>query len=120
FTGDYVRGDVEAIGFDPTYQTQISQTVIDSGAGSIADLQEGPDGNLYYVSIYQGSLTEILPTGPFPPSAFIAVSPNAGPAPLSVQFSAGGSADPYGRPLTYAWNFSDGSATSTDRNPAYQ
>jgi glucose/arabinose dehydrogenase/regulation of enolase protein 1 (concanavalin A-like superfamily) len=120
FFGDYVRGDVEAVGFDPTYQTETSQTVIDTGAGSIADLEEGPDGNLYYVSIYQGALTQISAIGPFPPSAGIAVTPNAGAAPLSVQFSSGGSSDPYGLPLTYAWDFGDGLGTSTAPNPTYQ
>jgi glucose/arabinose dehydrogenase/regulation of enolase protein 1 (concanavalin A-like superfamily) len=120
FFGDYVRGDVEAVGFDPTYQTEVSQTVVDSGAGSIADLEVGPDGNLYYVSIYQGSFTEIFPTGPFPPSAAIGSSVNAGLAPLSVQFSSSGSSDPYGLPLTDSWNFGDGSAPSSDPNPAHQ
>lgn len=65
FFGDYNRGDIEAVTFDPTYTTEISDTVFDSGAGTIADLQEGPDGNLYYVSIFEGTFTKITAVGPF-------------------------------------------------------
>jgi glucose/arabinose dehydrogenase/regulation of enolase protein 1 (concanavalin A-like superfamily) len=119
FFGDYVRQDVEAVAFDPTYATEVSQTVIDSGAGSIADLEVGPDGNLYYVSIYNGSFTRIYPTGPFPPSAASAATPAAGLGPLTVQFSSAGSSDPYGLALSYSWDFGDGSAPSTDPNPSH-
>ncbi|HKS71462.1 MAG TPA: PQQ-dependent sugar dehydrogenase [Ktedonobacterales bacterium] len=119
FVGDYNRMDIEAVAFDPTYQTEISDTIFDSSAGTIADLQEGPDGNLYYVSIYEGTFTEIYPTGPFPPTAVASASPNAGLAPLTVQFSSAGSSDPYGLPLTYSWNFGDGSPVSTAANPSH-
>ncbi len=66
FFGDYNRGDIEAVAFDPTYTTAISDTVFDNSAGTIADLQEGPDGNLYYVSIFEGTFTKITAPGPFP------------------------------------------------------
>src|SRR5438876_1316256 len=77
FFGDYNRGDIEAVTFDPTYNTEISDNVFDSSAGTIADLQEGPDGNLYFVSIFEGTFSKISPTGPFPPTAAVSASPNA-------------------------------------------
>jgi glucose/arabinose dehydrogenase/regulation of enolase protein 1 (concanavalin A-like superfamily) len=119
FFGDYNRGDIEAVAFDPTFTTETSDTVFDSGAGTIADLQEGPDGNLYYVSIFEGTFTKISPSGPFAPVASVATSPNAGLAPVNVQFSSAGSSDPYGLPLTYSWNFGDGSPLSTSANPSH-
>lgn len=119
FFGDYNRGDIEAVSFDPTYNTEISDNVFDSSAGTIADLQEGPDGNLYFVSIFEGTFSEIYPTGPFPPVAAASASPNAGMPSLAVQFSSTGSSDPYGLPLTYSWDFGDGSPVSTDPNPSH-
>ncbi len=119
FFGDYNRTDIEAVAFDPTYRTETSETEFDAAAGTIADLQEGPDGDLYYVSIFEGTFTKVYPVGPFPPSAAATASPNAGSAPLTVQFSSAGSSDPYGHSLTYSWNFGDGSATNTTASPSH-
>jgi len=119
FFGDYNRQDIEAVSFDPTFTTETADTVFDNTAGTIADLQEGPDGNLYFVSIFNDSFSEIYTTGPFTPTASISSSPNAGLAPLSVQFSSAGSSDPYGLPLTYSWDFGDGSPVSTSANPSH-
>ena len=119
FFGDYNRLDIEAVKFDPTYTTEISDTVFDSSVGTIADLVEGPDGNLYYVSIFEGTFTEIYATGPFAPTAVASASPNAGLASLNVQFSSVGTNDPKGLALTYSWDFGDGSAVSTAANPSH-
>jgi PKD repeat protein len=119
FFGDYNRRDIEAVTFDKTYSTEISDKVFDSNAGTIADLREGPDGSLYYVSIFEGTFTKISPNGPFTPVAAASVDTNAGLAPLTVHFSSAGSSDPYGAPLTYSWNFADGTPASTDANPSH-
>lgn len=119
FFGDYNRQDIEAISFDPTYTTETSDTVFDNAAGTIADMQEGPDGNLYYMSIFNETFSEIYATGPFPPTASVSANQNAGLAPLTVQFSSAGSSDPYGLALTYSWNFGDGSPASTSANPSH-
>ena len=119
FFGDYNRLDIEAVKFDPTYTTEVSDTVFDSSVGTIADLQEGPDGDLYYVSIYEGQFWKIYPTGPFAPNAAASASPNAGQGPLTVQFPSAGSSDPTGLPLTYSWDFGDGSPVSTSPNPSH-
>ncbi|MEO6891395.1 MAG: PQQ-dependent sugar dehydrogenase [Ktedonobacteraceae bacterium] len=119
FFGDYNRQDIEAVTFDPTYSTEISDTVFDNSAGTIADLQEGPDGNLYYVSIFEGTFSKISAVGPFSPVAAASASPNAGLASLTVQFSSAGSSEPYGLPLSYSWDFGDGSPVSTDANPSH-
>jgi glucose/arabinose dehydrogenase len=119
FFGDYNRRDIEAVTFDPTYKTEVSDTVFDSMAGTIADLQESPDGNLYFVSIFEGTFSKVSAVGPFAPTAAAAATPNAGTGPLATQFSSAGSSDQYGLPLTYSWDFGDGSAPSTLANPSH-
>ena len=42
-----------------------------------------------------------------------------GPSPLTVQFSSSGSSDPDSQPITYSWNFGDGSPISTQANPSH-
>ena len=119
FFGDYNRRDIEAVTFDPTYQTAISDNIFSNQAGTIADLEQGPDGSLYFVSIFEGKFSKIAPTGPFPPTAAASESPNAGLAPFTTQFSSAGSSDPFGKPLTYSWNFGDSSPINTSANPSH-
>jgi uncharacterized repeat protein (TIGR01451 family) len=119
FLGDYNRRSIDAVTFAPGYRTPASDTVFDTNAGTIADLVEGPDGNLYFLSVFEGTLNEISAPGPFPPTATASATPDAGPAPLTVNFSSAGSSDPYGKTLTYKWQFGDG-ATSTSANPSHK
>lgn len=119
FFGDYQRTDLEAVTFDPSYGTEISQTPFDTAAGTIDDLQEGPDGNLYYLSIFEGTFTEISAAGAAVPTAKAAATPYAGTAPLTVHLSSAGSSDSNNLPLTYSWDFGDGTPASTDPNPSH-
>ena len=116
FFGDYNRKDIEAVTFDPSYQTPTSDFVFSASAGTISDLEEGPDGNVYWTSIYSGTVSMISANKTsFAPTAVASFTPNSG-APV-VQFSGNGSSDPYGRTLTYSWNYGDG-GTDTGQNPA--
>ena len=42
-----------------------------------------------------------------------------GPGPLSVQFDGTASSDPDAQSLTYAWNFGNGSAASSQQSPLH-
>lgn len=120
FFGDYNRADIEAVSFAPgsNYTAPVSDTVFDTNAGTISDLLEGPDGNLYFLDVFEGTLSEISAPGPFPPTAKATATPDAGAKPLTVSFSSAGSSDPFGKTLKYSWKFGDG-GTSTAANPTH-
>jgi PKD repeat protein len=52
--------------------------------------------------------TEIIEVKNQPPTINLAASPSSGTPPLEVTFDASASFDPEGGPLTYNWNFGDG------------
>lgn len=78
------------------------------------------NGYLYYAS-YSGSIREVKydPFGNQAPVAKATQSVLFGVSPLTVQFDASTSTDPEGRPLTYSWDFDDGSPLSNSVNPVH-
>ena len=52
------------------------------------------------------------------PVAIVSANPTSGPPPLEVNFSSAGSNDPEGQPITYSWDFGDGTS-STASNPVH-
>jgi glucose/arabinose dehydrogenase/PKD repeat protein/chitodextrinase len=99
-----------------------------NSAGDIVYLTEGPDGALYYLDLGYADTTgtfgisklrriRYLPSNQAP-VALASADRTSGPAPLAVNFSSAGSNDPEGRPITYSWDFGDGSL-STAANPQH-
>ncbi|MER6912050.1 ThuA domain-containing protein [Streptomyces sp. NPDC000594] len=93
----------------------------------IMDMSFGPDGALYVLDYgtawFGGDHNSALyrienATGGRSPAAEATASRTSGKAPLRVVFSAAGTTDPDGDPLTYHWAFGDG-ATSTAPDPTH-
>src|SRR5678816_4071815 len=91
-----------------------------SGFGPV-DLQEGPDGALYYNTFVPGQLRRIFYTGDENrrPSALATADRTNGYAPPVVNFSGAQSFDIDGDSLVYDWNFGDGSPHATTRDASH-
>lgn len=69
------------------------------------DLEVGPEGDLYYVSLAEGQIHRIAHfTGNQPPVAQVTADAIAGASPLHVEFSAANSTDAEEEPLEYEWD----------------
>ncbi len=118
FYGDYVRGQLRYLTFDPSGETVLGDTDFLNTVGPIVALEQGPDGSLYYANL-DGDLRRIIYNdgnqGPVIQTA--AASLTSGPGPLQVQFS-GQASDAEGDPLHYRWVFGDG-GEANQPNPLY-
>ena len=91
-----------------------------SDFGGVIDLDVSADGSLYLLN-HDGALFRIVYTGGEnrAPAAMLTADQASGPAPLSVVFSAAGSSDPDNDPLTYSWDFGDGTAAGSGLAPTH-
>lgn len=113
---DYSLGWIRELTFDDAYTSLISERTIDSGAGAVVKLTQGPEGEIYQLNIYPGALLVITPSeGNRSPVAVIDPSATSGAGDsLTVDFDAGGSSDPDGDTLTYSWDFGNGQTSTSD------
>lgn len=123
FIADYAQQWMKDLSFDSQYSSFISEDMFDHAAGTTVQLLQGPDGNIYQLTIYPGTLSVIAPAGGNrAPTAKITATPPYGYSPLTVGFSSNGSFDPDGTALTYSWDFGDPNSStdvSTDANPTW-
>ena len=97
--------------------TQVREFLPNGGGNGLVDVEFNPlDGALYYININTGELMKISYGGNQPPVAVATSTALTGPSPLTVSFRGDASSDPDNDPLTYAWNFGDGT-TSALANP---
>ncbi|MEO7863223.1 MAG: PQQ-dependent sugar dehydrogenase [Nitrospirales bacterium] len=114
FIMDYAQGWIRRMVFDGA--GNMTGTVpFATGLSGPVDLELGPDGMLYYVSIITGQVVRVRYNGP---SAVASATPSSGLSALTVNFSSVGSSSPNGTPLTYLWDFGD-TQISTAANPSH-
>lgn len=121
FFADYAQGFMKYLRFNQDGSTQSVHDFANSldGIGAPVHLIQGSDGALYYVD-YLGSVKRIVYSSgnQAPEILFMSASQVAGPAPLSVNFTADAD-DLENDPLTYTWHFGNG-VTSNSQSPMYQ
>ena len=120
FLGDYGGQWIRNIVLDDNNEALAIREFDNDVGGVVAIVVHPIDGDLYYIS-WATFLSKIVyaPTGNQPPIAVANSGVNYGLSPLPIQFSSGASFDPEDQPLTYLWNFDDGTAMSSDANPQH-
>lgn len=121
FYGDYAKNQIYSLALNAsnTLVANSNQTFA-SNAGGPVQFFTGPNGDIYYLAINLGGIYRIgYSTSNQAPTAIAAADKTYGPAPLAVNFTSSGSADPEGDDLSFAWDFGDGSAISNDPSPAH-
>ena len=121
FFGDYSRNCIWVMqkGADGLPDPTKLKTFV-AGAATPADLEIGPNGDLFYADIIGGTIRRIQYSGTGgnqPPVARATANPTSGPTPLSVSFDGTGSSDPDGDTLTYAWDLDDDGSYDDSASP---
>jgi glucose/arabinose dehydrogenase len=118
FFGDYGRGWIKSFTMDQNDRPVQIRDFVNTGAIVVALATHPSLEGLYYVN-FPSEIRRIYRTANKPPVAVASANVLFGTSPLTVQFTGNTSQDPESQPLTYEWNFGDGTALSTQANPTH-
>ena len=120
FHGDYGSQWIRNIRFDENHDV-VDVRDFHLGAGGVVHIARHPlTGDLYYIQWTANVLhIRYVGTGPQPPDAVASQDVQYGASPLTVHFTGEDSSDPNEDPLTYDWDFGDGSPHSSQASPTH-
>jgi glucose/arabinose dehydrogenase len=116
FEGQWIRNFV----FDTNDNPVAVRPFLTGGGGIVCIATHPVDGGLYYVTWTNGiKRVRYIGGGNKSPLAVATADKSYGLAPLTVQFDGNESSDPEMLPVTYQWDFGDGSMISTQASPSH-
>ncbi|MDX2248933.1 MAG: PKD domain-containing protein [Bacteroidia bacterium] len=119
FLADYGGQWIRNVTFDANNNPTVVKDFLSSG-GAITAVNSSPiEGSLFYVN--NGSSVRVIRYSPSnqPPKAIIRSDIIYGTSPLTIPLRGDRSYDPENQPLTYTWDFGDGSPAGTQMNPVH-
>ena len=113
FYGDFVLGFIRYLKLNSS-NAVISDNEFSPDAGSVVHMTQGSNGAIYYVLIGESQIRKIQfgSGNNSTPVVRVTSSARSGLLPLTINFSSAGTFDPDGDPLTFRWEFGDGTGAN--------
>lgn len=104
---DYL-GWLRVFWFDNNHELTRTEHWLD-GLSNVVDMRYNPFDECYYtIGLFPSEIKKICYAGNLSPVIIVSANPTYGSSPLSVDFDASETYDPDGDPLTFEWDFGDG------------